>query len=1599
MPVETAEVPIDASISTTSKPAQQISPLSVDVKRFMPQTIRDEFLPPANEVLKPKPIKIEKDEKLTDAFNKALERDFQYFSITYDLEVNTERTQIIQGVVDKLTAGEGLNTRVVIMRRGLEPRAFVMPDGTIFISQSMLNCFDSLDEVAAVLAHEVGHLINKTAITKAKSGPGSFGVSWMHEAACDLLAPQLLEKAGFKSWAFATAIEKVQGIERGVVHQSGLMRASQSIGSHLAIDRSTSSKEEVQIPTSLKGKAFKTNLELIMDKIKDRKSIQALTVIDNGIRALGQHRKQLHENYIAPLEPLLEKLHPRNFGEVYRYLNDHRSDSEQMRRDWKTANEIVKDRLLKAGFSKAEINLYLVHFLGQTAVYERDAYIFEQVSDLVEAVDTLAISDMKDIEEKMDELLFDSSSYRILKMDNLLLNLMSRSIFDVNVERVKDGLPVTRDSLLYVLQKLSKIERIWEGWERKHNMQFAAAALVRYVEKTYLIPAISRGSEVDHSQIKEFFQEVKNRGIKLDSTRLTRGIKDIYIKSDQIRYPQKGKQAKVVTFSESDRQKIIETANEIFAGERFTLTEETIDQFFNQFMEDKLDESQRKDLLENFLKSARDYLDGENVDDKKRLYFAKYIMDRFENVKLECKLPCLKLLENPRPSLREIDQLRSLSGDIIPNDDIRKFNLAIILATSFFRSDNEHFYQLLEPAMEKMDFYTNNLSRNQLINLCQGLFSAGFSSGLAYVAYFEGTGLSLLKISDVVKILDHQKFIELPMIKKIRELDKPLDFQDLKELKDYVKSELSNLFSASFTMYGDKAIDLIVGRQIRGNFERILENGLSTTDYPDLIEFLERHYPEGVQREQFLREIYKTYLNSPDVSFKKKIDYAVLYFNSLGPEVMVILADQIEDIETYRYFRMKMGNKLTSYLEAQELTAVNVAAGIDFFSSYFVNQFEKLLMTCQTDPKVGAKISTDLAYEWFKENLGGFKDLVFDPNLRKFFLSPQARLFFRTLADSFAILKGLTDLQKFVIIHKSLTDSEGALTSLVNRKILANLLTKSLGMEKGFVASVLSAACTEADAKLISIPAAMMLVPLVFKTLDIDRVDVDKLKKSKIYVDYSNQYDELGRIYDQETILLMLRSDSRSVSFFGANYVNQPDCELALLAQESDQQFTRTTNYLERILGLKEDINEEKGQTEIDPSLEAVIRGVETSGALGIRALQLAAQFETFSPQIEKRLSETFDSNPGLEKLRFWENLNKLAKDALAKGDDSIEQFLKKLKLGDYVGGGSLQTTYAALIDAGTDEERKVVVKLRNPNVDQFILESYNSAVKTLEFVANQKGAGKNKQYAQTGRVLMDLAQKWCLDDINDTTYIERDDLFRQVIEQFDQSEGKELFYAPEREFTSLKLKSETLAPGQTINKFLNDPSVNFEEKQEAVTTLIRFFIHQFKVQPFEDEEGKFNLVHSDPHVGNYLIDGKGNYPKFGVVDRSMYLKLSEQDIKVLEKLILPGNDNDFVYSFIERVLDINKVRGIQRAIITVNVLAPVYLEYRRQQVKGNINRLELMRTMFQALADSRVYSPLNAKRLDVPLSLRLMIRNIGAFQELGRRYGVKFEALYREAA
>lgn len=472
---------------------------------------------------------------------------------------------------------------------------------------------------------------------------------------------------------------------------------------------------------------------------------------------------------------------------------------------------------------------------------------------------------------------------------------------------------------------------------------------------------------------------------------------------------------------------------------------------------------------------------------------------------------------------------------------------------------------------------------------------------------------------------------------------------------------------------------------------------------------------------------------------------------------------------------------------------------------------------------------------------------------------------------------------------------------------------------------------------------------------------------------------------DLETIL---GSDTRDIVLFGAQARKDPNSAIAHRAQESDYLYHSTSNKLIAMVGKQPEIaTQESTEIKIDPAIEAVISAVQASGALGVRALQLASQFHRFSPEVDRRLSEAFDANPGMDRVRFWENLNKLTTDD--PNNEELEQFLQRIELGEFLGGGSLQTTFAATLRNEDGSKRKIVIKRKNPAVLGLLQKTYETTDNILKVVSSKKGSKESRQFAGIASMLIDLSQSWCIADINDKTYIEDDTQFRHTIDDFNKSgKSNRSFFAPERVFTQDAVKSEDLAEGKTLNQVLKDDNIDVENKARLVQALGQFFLYQLRGNSFQDPDGKtYFLVHSDPHIGNYMVDlqSEAGRSKIGVIDRSLYLKLSEKEVKTLEKLIGKGSPNDFVYSFIDLILDENKDRGIERIKSTAKVFASLAREYKSQVISGQTDKFALLQSILTEFSN---------QKKDVPLRLRLMIRNIVAMQELMKRYDLALEAL-----
>jgi len=204
------------------------------------------------------------------------EKYFNYLYSTKAAEFESERTQFFEDYMKRMLAGEDYSgpLRLVILNKTIEPTAFVCPDGTIFFSQALINMLGTLDEVLAVMAHELGHLINKTSETEFKLPSKAHGVAWVHEfAATDLITSRLLEKVGVNSQALADAFLKFQakfGNSRDLAHQAHLSRSVNIKLQSKFVPSTTSAVEKQTLDDKFIKSERKTNLELAKEIVESK---------------------------------------------------------------------------------------------------------------------------------------------------------------------------------------------------------------------------------------------------------------------------------------------------------------------------------------------------------------------------------------------------------------------------------------------------------------------------------------------------------------------------------------------------------------------------------------------------------------------------------------------------------------------------------------------------------------------------------------------------------------------------------------------------------------------------------------------------------------------------------------------------------------------------------------------------------------------------------------------------------------------------------------------------------------------------------------------------------------------------------------------------------------------------------------------------------------------------------------------------------------------------------------------------------------------------------------------------------------------------------
>jgi len=1599
-----------------------------------------------------------------------IEEEFDYLAKTRGLEIGTERCNKLQETVDKLILATGNkkwrgNAQVVILTKGLTPEAMAYPDGTIFVSQALINLFDDYDELAAVLGHEIHHLTNETFLNSSSAnnnkGEG-FGVKWFHEITSDFGSAEVLNNTGFRTTAMKDALLKLKdffGNTRGYEHQAPIMRSIEQFMLHMTKDFENSNKPPTPLPKELVVKPKETNLEIAVKIIvseKPEEIIPALRLLHK--RDLNQVLDILNDNY--EYKRLLSSVS----------ITPKEVEFRRERAKWEF-QKYITEKASSLGLNNSEIKLFLythklVTFSG-----------FDEVNNLVSTADSM---DTNSTIQSTNQSLFESNENTNLKMelvswvramtntqryltDSMYSNNNGLVEFAGKIRKcIENKLPTIKDGN-FVSDKGDKISR--DGFREEIPSEVIIQRNLNKLIFEYISEILVKEDqgEVSQQKVTSLFKSLNAVGFNFSESYIyddrtldeytdttkgedSKGTSRKYIEnahreiyaSELVKYRAEKVKVKLPTFEEFkekvkslDRHYQLEYLQEIF--------------YDNDLQENNPISIENRKLYKSFVKYLIDRDFEENETDytvyvfgelrkllKDTLYYSSTSSPFDKNAVEEI----IKTNELDRESLFEKAKIQ-YRKDLFANFAERIVQMG--------RQDEELVYEFLEYYMTnpKNAIDTLTINSTSLYEACRSIFKYLESDD----GVFRGEG-----------IINFQRFYELPYIQElVGRFNKPLHFNNLLELLNHtVISESSEVIrllrtSTENPLFRDSMDSAILLAPLREELTRLTAPGMiQTSDFPILINIIERLLPNSNESKVLVRQMNLYVLKDPNRTIDEKIDFFMSKYKELGVEGSLIIGDQITDLSTFRRFKSLADKLFSSYLKGDKgLTGV---AALDIGSTELVENAELLIKTASRSTKDAVESSTEVAKGWLKSvaDKGTWRKWTkYNPKTKKVYINSESKGLFKSFKELVEVVKGLTTSERLSISLKALADTGGLLTSADGKQILLQTLKSALGLKQGFIGSILDKAITDGETTLLAAAGAKMLAPLLFTNTSSESVNVKGIQK-EFYEqhEYSRKYqqdyiDDLGYIINQTT---------RRILGYGIIYQNQPNCTPAKESTISTKTYEKIMADLSlqvRVLAQVEDSDNSENKSKLPVSTEAIIQAGESS-AIFIRAMQMAVQVMDFSPAVRERLTMTQDKMQGQTKLVFWDNMVGRTIEGTANYDPEFATFMKDrfISLDEYLGGGSLFTTYAATIKGEDGKPERVIMKMLSPNAEDNINKVYKFSSSVLKSVI-ETNKGEVRDQAKLALTLLTLSYQWCLEDINDPNYIKTDDRFRKTIEDFNSIQGKVAVEASERVFTSKKIKVEAMSKGRTLNSVLEDRKVDPNIKRSLVERLSLFFDHQF-IFPHTDQNGNTSYIfHSDPHAGNYMNNiAQGIDAPLGVIDRSMYLELS-QDENEMFKLLKNGKGTQFVQTFIKRCLDLNGIdkADSEREIRTLN--NELALEKAKQIAVGKENTskfLEIIMSRFikygerytctdnvtpesdkskiifdylkkmpnrnsirafedlqqnQDFVDLRLtfegftktltemtdQGLLTRKAIDVPIKYRLMIRNIVAMQNLRKRF------------
>lgn len=1489
--------------------------------------IDNEFDSPNKDVLKPLPP-YNTDSRVL--------KEFEYLCSTTDLEMNSPRINRLQNIVNKMTEGTGLKMRVVIANKGEKLRGFVFPDGTIVLSQSILNQLSSLDEVAGVLGHEISHVRLDT-----HGRSVDWSVKWLHEGYIDVKpALDIMVKAGFNTLAHGTALEKIGGTERGLEHMTGTTRAAGVTASHAGLHYATSTKPLTPLGAEFHRQSLPTNRE-ILEKI-------------------------LEEKDIVSFKKILPNLHKRDFSNP---LHGSRVDPEFV----DAYLDVITQRLQSAGYSKEEISLYMINRFQMDIINRPTAY-FKNSQEIVEVAKKLEDFDVTKKSDEIRKFLFDEN-YNSSSTTDYFIKMLHGALENVSDEHGRDPNWTTFDQndFLEIVELLNNSSVKPDREDLLYlSVDYASHIFAKHLRD-------ERDVQLDEDQIREFYQKVKALNIPIKQ-------RDYY--TDPRFY------LMMYTNNPSHCEQLAKTFADVFGKperrQRPAYEFEKIDQFFDAH-ETEVNPKDFSEFIEEIFVYFRTGV--ATVEDRYKIIGRIY--ERIAGLPLSSDvnlLSALNDLENNRGSPDISDQTADTNARLI------RLNLQMLTGLALFpfeKRESNAFFVYIQKAIDESGINSSNLTRNQLLQVCQGFFvTTGLQkdefSRMRSFLFMGKDGVESFQFGyPTVDLHTEERALNISWLQNLSDKFAGQTFSDKDDFIQFIEGDFSQYLKRWSTLSNPRGIfdsfylySTVVGRGAREGLAQVLQEPVTDENLVDMHDFIVKYFPDNPGRDAsptkitVLKALERRYLKSATFSFAEKLDFLENHIHSLGVEGAYLLSEQIHSYPEFLDFRTRMGDVMQKEMSGTE--ALKRVATAEAISTLFAKKFESLFETA--DVARSKELTTKFCDDWIDhyDRAGDIEGVRYNAQIKKYRLNQEGIEVFRSVHDIFAGLHDLSGADRFVMTQKALTDRGGALTSPENRHKLAQLAIDALRLQPGFMVEVLDAACQKVDAKYGSFAISRMLSPLLFQAHDLSQVDTSHLlANTEVHEGtvYPQMTHPLGELMDEETLLRILNSETANIIDFGQGFFDQ-NSFYGQLSKERDIQYSRARDAIRELSEKNGGRNDEQanGEPLVDPGTDAVLNGLATLGAPMVYGFQTARQFYSFSEALDRRLDNFYDQNPGTQTYFFWENLYRISEQ-----NPRLRQFLEQelVSLDETVGVGSLYTTKKAVVRKADESTKELAVKLLNPNAEAFVDIVYQEALGVFDQI-DRTGTTQDRQFISVARAAAEVSRERCLRDIRDQTFAADDQNFRRVIEQINTEEDG-VYHAPDNYLLSYEVKMEDFVPGQNLNSFLRNPEVDTSKKTKSVEAYAKFYFSQFGVQEFAEEGGKYRLVLSNPSVGNCIVAEEGGQMRLGIIDRNMYLRLSSEDIEVIQPL-MRGNNRQFMQSFLDRVFEINGRSGIRRNFDMGRLKLQIAGEYLGQRTNGATNEALLFKNILKRMQDSG---------LEIPLDLRLTIQNIEAMKKLYQRYGV----------